>query len=273
LPYLRAENLSYRYPSPRGFALHPVNLSVEEGESLGLLGPNGSGKSTLLKLMVGLLEPRGGNVFLEGRPLRDIPVRERARRIAYVPQSPHFPFPLGVWEIVEMGRHPHLGRFQPPGRGDRAACERALELCDALDFKHRSYGELSGGERQRVLLASALAQTPQVLLLDEPTLSLDLSHQVLLFEIIRRLQREEGLSLVVATHELNLAGRFLDRLAMMKEGRVEAEGTPGRVLRPSRIKKVLNVEVEVLDRKGGFPYFAPKTPRSRPAAGAGGIRK
>ena len=208
--------------------------------------------------MVGLVSQGSGRILFEGRPLQEIPARERARKIAYVPQAMHFTYPLGVMEIVEMGRHPYLGRFEPMGPGDRAICERSLSLCDALEFKERSYEELSGGERQRVLLASALAQTPQVLLLDEPTLSLDLSHQILLFEIIQKLHREEGLTVVVATHELNLAGRFLNRLVLMKEGRILAQGSPGKTLTPSNIKAVLDVEVDKLSHKGDFPYFVPK---------------
>lgn len=252
------QNLSFRYPSHSGFELHPTTLSVEKGGLVGLLGPNGAGKSTLLKLMVGLARPQQGRVLLEGRPLHDLPVRERARKIAYVPQGLHFTFPLTVMEIVEMGRHPYVGRFQPLTAKDRAVCERALSLCDALDFKGRSYAELSGGERQRVLLASALAQTPRVLLLDEPTLSLDLSHQILLFEIIRKLHREEGLTVVVATHELNLAGRFLDRLVLMKDGKVFAQGGPEKVLTPANIEAVLGVAVDKLSHKGDFPYFVPQ---------------
>ncbi|HJT25548.1 MAG TPA: ABC transporter ATP-binding protein [bacterium] len=252
------QNLSFRYPSLSHFELHPTDLSIHKGDLVGLLGPNGAGKSTLLKLMVGLVKPQQGLVVFEGRPLKDLPMRERARKIAYVPQGLHFTFPLSVLEIVEMGRHPYVGRLKPLGTKDKSVCERALALCDALEFKDRSYDELSGGERQRVLLASALAQTPQVLLLDEPTLSLDLSHQILLFEIIRKLHREEGLTVVVATHELNLAGRFLDRLVLMKEGKVFADGKPKKVLTPRNIQSVLNVEVDQLSHKGDFPYFVPK---------------
>lgn len=252
------QNLSFHYPTLSHFELHPMDLSIRKGNLVGLLGPNGAGKSTLLKLMVGLVAPQQGRVVFEGRPLQDLPVRERARKIAYVPQGLHFTFPLGVMEIVEMGRHPYVGRLKPLGQRDRAVCERALSLCDALEFKDRSYDELSGGERQRVLLASALAQTPEALLLDEPTLSLDLSHQILLFEIIQKLHREEGLTVIVATHELNLAGRFLDRLVLMKGGKVSADGAPKKVLTPRNIKAVLDVEVDELAHKGNFPYFVPK---------------
>ena len=252
------QKLSFHYPSFSNFELRSTNLCIAQGDLVGLLGPNGAGKSTLLKLMVGLISPQEGRVVFEGLPLKDLPVRERARRIAYVPQGLHFTFPMSVMEIVEMGRHPYLGRLKPMGSKDREICERALSLCDALDFKDRSYNELSGGERQRVLLASALAQTPQALLLDEPTLSLDLSHQILLFEIIQKLHREEGLTVVVATHELNLAGRFLDRLVLMQGGKLFADGAPKKVLTPKNIQAVLNVEVDQLAHRDDFPYFVPK---------------
>jgi iron complex transport system ATP-binding protein len=263
------QNLSFRYPSFKNFLLHPTNLSIEKGELVGLLGPNGAGKSTLLRLLAGLLKPGQGCLLLEGKELGEIPARQRARKVAFVPQSTHFTFPLSVMEIVEMGRHPYLGRFEPLGPEDRAVCERALALCDALEFRNRSYDELSGGERQRVLLASALAQTPQVLLLDEPTLSLDFSHQILLFEIIQKLHREEGLTVVVATHELNLAGRYLERLVLMKEGRVFADGAPKRVLTPGNIKAVLQVEVDKLSHKGDFPYFVPQKKKTAVIARSG----
>ena len=250
---------SYRYPSLSGFELRGADLKIEKGDLTGLLGPNGAGKSTLLKLMAGLISPQEGEIFFAGGSLGELPARERARRISYVPQAVHFAFPLSVLEIVEMGRHPHLGRFEPMGRKDKAVCERALKLCDAGDFKNRPYEELSGGEKQRVLLASALAQTPQALLLDEPTLSLDLSHQILLFEIIRKLHREEGLTVVVATHDLNLAGRFLNRLVLMKAGEIECAGEPKRILTPKNIRSVFGVEVDALKGRDGFPYYVPRS--------------
>ena len=259
MPLFQVQNLSFRYPAHAEFELSAVNLSIEQGGLLGLLGPNGAGKSTLLRLLAGLLNADEGKILFEARPLADLSVRERARKIAFVPQSVHFQFPLSVREIVEMGRHPYLGRFEPLGSKDKSVCERALKLCDAWEFRERSYEQLSGGERQRVLVASALAQTPEVLLLDEPTLSLDLAHQILVFEIIKKLHREEGVSVVVATHEMNLAGQYLKRLVLMRQGKVIAEGTPRRVLTPGRIKAVHGVEVEAVRRRGGLAYFVPKT--------------
>lgn len=256
------QKLSFRYPSLSNFEFSSTDLSINRGELVGLLGPNGAGKSTLLKLMVGLVFPTSGRILFEGRPLKEITVRDRAKKIAYVPQSMHFTYPLSVMEIVEMGRHPYLNRFQSLGREDRSVCEKALKLCDAFEFKDRLYNELSGGECQRVLLASALAQTPEVLLLDEPTLSLDLSHQVLLFEIVQKLHRDESLTVVVATHELNMAGRFLDRLVLMKSGKILADGSPKKVLTPRTIKSVLNVDVDELSHGKYLSYFVPRSKRS-----------
>ncbi len=261
MTYFQIQNLSFRFPSSP-FHIHSLDLSIQKGELVGFLGPNGAGKSTLLRLMAGLLKPQKGEIFVEQRALLTVDIRARAKKIAFVAQSTDFPFPLSVWEIVEMGRHPFLGRFERMSAKDKAICERALELCDVQDFKNRFYHELSGGEKQRVLLASALAQTPEALLLDEPTLSLDLEHQMKLFEIIHMLHRTEGLTVIVATHELNLANRFLDRLVLMKNGKIEADGKPSKVLTPARIQSTLNVEVDLLKDRKKMYYFVPKTQKA-----------
>jgi iron complex transport system ATP-binding protein len=257
MPLYDIRNLSFRYPALTSFELYPTGLTIGKGELVGLLGPNGAGKSTLLRLMAGLLVPLTGEIFLEDHPLNNLPSMDRARKIAYVPQSLHFTFPLGVREVVEMGRYPHLRRFEPMGKKDREICDRALDLCDALNFKDRLYEELSGGEKQRVLLASALAQTPEVLLLDEPTLSLDLPHQIRLFEIIQKLHQEKSLTVVVATHELNLAGRYLNRLVLMKEGKKIMDGPTTSVLTPKTIQALHGVQVVTVRIPGSRPYFIP----------------
>lgn len=262
-PLLEVQKIGFHYPSLPGFRLEIAGTAFQKGELVGLLGANGAGKSTWVRLMAGFLHSHEGSVLWEGSDLDALAEKERARRIAYVPQDHYFPFPLKVSAIVEMGRHPYLGAFQRMDDRDRSICDRALTQCDAWDLRDRWFQELSGGERQRILLASALAQTPQVLLLDEPTLSLDLSHQVLLFEIIRKLHREEGLTVIVATHELNLAGRFLDRLILMKKGRILADGKPSQVLTTTLIKKALGVEVEKLRHGKGFPVFIPKERKAR----------
>jgi iron complex transport system ATP-binding protein len=261
MTYFQIKNLSFHFPSSP-FKLDSLNLSVQKGELVGFLGPNGAGKSTLLRLMAGLLKPQKGEIFVEQCALLTVDLRARAKKIAFVAQSTDFPFPLSVWEIVEMGRHPFLGRFEHMSTKDKSICEKALELCDVQNFKDRFYHELSGGEKQRVLLASALAQTPEALLLDEPTLSLDLEHQMKLFEIIHMLHRTEGLTVIVATHELNLANRFLDRLVLMKNGKIEADGKSAKILTPARIQSVLNVEVDLLKDRKKMSYFVPKTQKA-----------
>jgi iron complex transport system ATP-binding protein len=257
---IQTEGLTRRFGALT--AVENVTLSVAPGQFFGFLGPNGAGKSTLLRLMMGLLKPQKGEIFVEQRALSSVGLKERAQKMAFVAQSTEFPFPLSVWEIVEMGRHPFLGRFERMSAKDKSICEKALELCDVSDFKDRFYSELSGGEKQRVLLASALAQTPEALLLDEPTLSLDLEHQLRLFEIIQNLHRTEGLTVIVATHELNLANRFLDRLVLMKNGKIEADGKPNKVLTPPRIQSVLNVEVDLLKDRKKMSYFVPKVQKA-----------
>jgi iron complex transport system ATP-binding protein len=257
MSYFEIQNLSFRFPTSSTFRFDAINLSIAKGELVGFLGPNGAGKSTLLRLMMGLLKPQNGKIFVERRALSTVSLQDRAKKIAFVAQFTDFPFPLSVWEIVEMGRHPFLGRFQMMGAKDKAICERSLKLCDAWDFKDRFYHELSGGEKQRVLIASALAQTPEALLLDEPTLSLDLEHQLRLFEIIQNLHKTEGLTVVVATHELNLANRYLNRLVLMKKGKIEANGKPSQVLTPARIQSVFNVKVDSIKDKNKLPYFVP----------------
>jgi iron complex transport system ATP-binding protein len=258
MSYFEIQNLSFRFSSSSTFQFDDINLSIAKGELVGFLGPNGAGKSTLLRLITGLLKPQNGKIFVERRALETVGIRARAKKIAFVAQSTEFPFPLSVWEIVEMGRHPFLGRFETMSGMDKSICERSLKLCDAWEFKDRFYHELSGGEKQRVLIASALAQTPEALLLDEPTLSLDLEHQLRLFEIIQSLHRTEGLTVVVATHELNLANRYLDRLVLMKKGKIEADGKPKQVLTPARIQSVLNVRVDALKDKSKVSVFVPK---------------
>lgn len=258
MKFYQLENLSFRFPGHSSFLLETLSLSVQPGELIGFLGPNGAGKSTVLRLMAGLLQPTSGQILLEGKKLSSYSAGARAKRIAYVAQATHFAFPLTVWEIVEMGRNPYLGRFQTFSSEDRDICERSLKLCDAFDFKDRFYDELSGGEKQRVLLASALAQTPQALLLDEPTLSLDLAHQLALFDIIQKLHRDEGLTVIVATHELNLASRYLKRILLMKKGLVVDDGAPAKILTPANIHSVLNVTVDKLKDKNRQTYFVPR---------------
>jgi iron complex transport system ATP-binding protein len=203
--------------------------------------------------------------MLDGKNLTSLSPRDRARLIAYLPQSVHFAFPVTVRECVEMGRYVYSGFLGRLTREDRMHCEKALDLCDASSFADRMLDSLSGGERQRVLLASALAQSPLILLLDEPTLSLDLPHQEGFFKVVRELHRSEGLTVIVATHELNLASRNADRLVLLSQGKVNCDGPASRVLTPPRISRVFKIKMEKLRGPRGTSLLVPaenmKAPR------------
>lgn len=204
-------------------ALGPVTVTVGDGEWVGLIGPNGSGKSSMLKAAVGLVELTGTVRMRNGH-------RRPGRDIAWMPQRPSMPEQMGVGDYVMLGRSPHIGYLGTEGRADRAAVTAALEKLSLLEIADRPIGTLSGGEAQRAVLARALAQEAPVLLLDEPTASLDIGHAVEVLEVIDELRDSEGLTVVTAIHDLTLAGRFCGRLLLLAGGVVAADGTPDRVL-------------------------------------------
>jgi len=212
---------------------------------VGLLGPNGSGKTTLLKLLAGTLEPSGGGVLLDGAPLAAMARRDIARRIAVVPQETHAAFDFSALEIVMMGRYPHLRAFELEGEADFAIARRALAATGTAPYEHRRFSTLSGGEKQRVVIASALAQATDVLLLDEPTASLDVGYQLEIAALLRRLNEERGVTMIVSTHDLNLAATLCSELALLQEGRVVAYGATQDVLTPDHIRQVYGVVADV----------------------------
>lgn len=234
-----------RFAYPTGFALGGIDFRIDQGEMVAVLGPNGSGKTTLLKLMLGLLHPEAGEVRLNGRGLGGVRRRELARSIAMVPQEMTLPFTLTAAEVGLLGRTPYLRRFRGPTREDLEAVRAALTATGVLSFWDRPYDTLSGGERQRVILAMALAQEPRLLLLDEPTRHLDLSHQLRILSLIRRFNQAGGLTVVSAMHDLNLCALYFDRLILLSSGRVVADGPPEMVLQPGLLKEVFGVTVQV----------------------------
>lgn len=260
----RTADLRMRYAGAGTPALDGVTMEVPRGSLYAVLGPNGSGKSTLMRGLMGVLPPESGTVSLEERPIAAWDRQELARTVGAVPQSETIAFPLTVRELVDMGRYPHLGALAPEGAADRAAVERALERCDALHLQDRGVTTLSGGELQRVRIARALAQEPRVLALDEPTASLDIRHEMGILRLLRG-EVEQGITVLLITHHLDLAGRFADRLLLLAAGRVAAEGSPEEVLRADILSEVYGWPVAVgPDPLTGSPRVTPLGERSAP---------
>jgi iron complex transport system ATP-binding protein len=237
------EHVSFAYGAVT--AVRDFCLSVSKGEVFGLLGPNGSGKSTIIRLLSGVLSPNRGRIHFAGRDLTSYRREALARRIAVVPQETQIASPFSVLEVVLMGRSPHQGRLGFESQADIALARHAMELTEVNELERRAIHELSGGERQRVMLARALAQTPQLLLLDEPTAFLDIKHQVEVYDLVRNLSRHEGLTIVSILHDLNLASLYCDRLALLKSGEVFCSGAPEEVLTYVNIKAVYETEVYI----------------------------
>jgi len=225
--------------------LHHIELAVEEGEMVALLGPNGSGKTTLIKLMSGVLKPSQGEINLDGSVLGRMKRREVAQRVAVVPQQFSMPFAFTLREVVLLGRTPFLKAFSDEGERDRRVVEQAIALIGIEELEQRFFNELSGGERQKAILAMALAQEPKLLLLDEPTAHLDINHQVEILDLVKSLNREQGITVIGAMHDLNLAALYFGRLILLKEGRIFVDGTPEQVLTEDTIKEVFSASVQV----------------------------
>jgi len=247
---LRIENLSVAYGTRP--VLHDISLSVQSGEILALIGPNGAGKSTLMRAVSGVI-PSSGGVHTNGDDFQALTPIQRARYLAVVPQAISLPPAFTVWETTLMGRTPHLGFLGQTSRADEEIARRALERVHALELSDRRVGELSGGESQRVLLARALCQSTPILLLDEPTAHLDLQYQVSLLDLVQKLAREDQLAVLIALHDLNLAARYADRVALMVGGKLHAVGSPGEVLTPELISYAYCLPVAVVEHplRGG----------------------
>lgn len=258
-PVAVASGVAFGYPLPGGHrreVLRGVDLSIVAGELVALIGTNGSGKTTLLRLFAGTLRRDSGELELFGRQAGAWSRMELARRVAVLPQGLELPAGFRVGELVTMGRLPHSHSLFGATRDDEEAVERALRDADARDLASRYAEELSGGERQRVLVAMALAQEPQLLLLDEPTLHLDLAHQLNLLQMINRLRRDRGIAVLAVLHDLALAATA-QRVAVLASGRVVADGTPDEVLSEDLVRRVFGVAVEVLRDSAGRRRLVP----------------
>jgi iron complex transport system ATP-binding protein len=218
---------------------------------VGLIGPNGAGKSTLLHLMNGLLKPASGHARIQGEDAAPMDPVTRARKVAFVPQASRVSFPFTAGEIAAMGRRPHLGSFGDLTPEDKEHVAWAMESTGTTPLAHRLFNQLSGGEAQRVVLARALAQDAPALLLDEPTASLDLYYQAALYGLLERLNRERGLTVVIVTHEINLAAEYCPRLIGIREGRIWMDGPPEEIVTPEKILELYGVQAEIIASGGG----------------------
>lgn len=252
---IEVHEVTFHYGKTR--VLEDVNLSVADGEVVGILGPNGAGKSTLLRCIAGILRPSRGRVSVDGRGIVELHPLERSRLIGYVPQVPPDSFPFTLFEAVLLGRRPCMG--WSPSERDLAKVSETIALLGLEGLASRPVTELSGGERQRVLLAQALAREPRILLLDEPTANLDLRGQLEVLELVREVVRDRGIAAAVVLHDVNLAARFFDRIVLLHRGKVLAEGEPGSVLTTANVRTLYGVEATSVS-VSGRPYILPLSP-------------
>lgn len=240
---LEANRIVYSYT--RKPVVNDVSLEVKKGEFMSILGPNGSGKSTLLKTLSHIYIPDSGEIVLMGKPLDTYKRKEIAQRIAMVPQDTSLDFEFTVEEVVLMGRHPFLGRFGKEDVLDMDLAYEAMERTNTLHIKDSLITEISGGERQRVFIAKALAQNTSIMLLDEPTSHLDINHQIEILELLKRLNSEKELAIVLVIHDINLAARYSDRILLMKDGEIVDQGSPETVITPESIENTYGMKVVV----------------------------
>jgi len=248
-PVYRIEDLRFGYSHTP--VLKGISASIGVGDFVALVGPNGAGKSTFLKVLAGLIRRYTGQVEFDGVPLAKMNSLDLARRVAFVPQETHVVFPFTVGQMVLMGRSPHQAAGLFDSSVDQERADNAMRLTDTLDLATKPFTQLSGGERQRVVLASALAQDPEVLLLDEPTVYLDLKHQIHFYNIVERLNVEQRMTIISVTHDVNLAARYARRMMAVRDGAFVADGSPESVMTPEHLYEIFEVPVAVLRRPDG----------------------
>ncbi len=258
--HLELRDVHFAYPDGTK-VLRDISLSVPRGAVWSIVGPNGSGKSTLLRVMAGLLAPEGGEILLDGKPTRRMSSRARARRVAFLPQSVVPSFAFVARQVVAMGRYPHIGGVGLESKRDWELVDQAMAWTETVSLASRTLNTLSGGERQRVLIAAALVQAEDLLLLDEPTTALDVNHQIGIHRLLGRLSNERGWTVITVTHDLNLAAHFSEWVVMMEAGRIVATGPPADVLTCERIEAVYGVTMHALTHPNtGAPVLVPAVP-------------
>ncbi len=248
------------------FQIQDLELELTPGKITAIIGPNGSGKTTLLRMLARLLDPDQGTVYLDGRAIATMPTREVARRLAILPQSSIPPDGVTVEELVAYGRHPHRGLLKATSQEDREAIAWALDATGMTGFVDRDVASLSGGERQRAWIAMALAQDTDILLLDEPTTFLDIRYQVEVLGLVRSLNRRHGLTVGWVLHDLNQAAAYSDRMALMADGRIAAQGTPEQALTADTLEEVFGVPITITEHPAaGTPFVIPLDPNHEEA--------
>ncbi|MGE0538565.1 MAG: ABC transporter ATP-binding protein [Dehalococcoidia bacterium] len=256
---LRSDTLSLSYGSDMPSVVHELSLEIVDGGVTSIIGPNGCGKSTLLRALVRLMKPTGGAVILDGQLIHRLPTREVARRLGLLQQQPLPPEGITVEDLTRRGRYPHQSFLQPPSARDVEAVDRALELTAMTELRRRPVDQLSGGQRQRAWIAMALAQETELLLLDEPTTYLDVAHQIDVLDLVRRLNAEEGRTVVMVLHDVNEAARASDRMVAMIDGRILRVGTPAEIVEPHLLEELYDTGFDVFpDPVAGHPVCIPR---------------
>jgi len=267
MPVIETKDVVFGYEAKPLF--DHLNMSIESGQFVGLVGPNGSGKTTFLNLLTRVLKPLSGQIRIDGADIHSLSARELARKVAVVPQESIIIFPFTVREVVLMGRAPHLRSVLEKDE-DFAIVDAAMEMIGIAHLGDRPITQLSGGERQSVIIARALAQMPAILLLDEPTAFLDIKHQVDIYDILTRLNRERKMTIVAVSHDLNLASHYCERILVFKQGRLKFDGRPESAITPEIVREVYEADVVVrADERTGRPYVLPIHPDGYTRRGSG----
>lgn len=257
-PAVKIDHLGYAYGDGKIPVLGDISFSIATGEFFIIIGPNGSGKTTLLKLICGIEKPTRGSIEIQGKALQSYPRRQLAHKMAMVPQLSHEDFPFKVMEIVLMGRSPHLGLLGIEQESDRRLAQEAMRFTGVESLADRRLTQLSGGEKQRVSIARAICQQPDIILLDEPTAALDLAHQIKIMDLMEQLKINDGYTVVMVSHDLNLAAMYADRILMLTKGRIFQMGSPKDVLTYENLERVYGCTL-LVDRSplGDYPLLTP----------------
>jgi iron complex transport system ATP-binding protein len=258
-PILEAKNVSFHYTHEKEEAITNASFKIKQGDFLGIIGPNGSGKSTLLKMAAGILAPSKGEVSYRDQPIPDYKKKDFAKLAAWIPQETGMVFPFRTEEVVLMGRYPYKSGFSFETTEDLEIASEVMELTGTKFLFGKKFTEISGGEKQRVLIASALAQKPETLILDEPISFLDIKYQIEILEILRILNLKHSVTVIIALHDLNLASKYCSRLLLLKNGKMVREGSPNTILEQSIIESVYETQIKTLiDEEDGSSIILPR---------------